>query len=121
MGRRVFGREPAAILNVFSAMVALMIGMGWFGLTENQGQAVIGVVSAGTSVWIAFAVRPLVPTMLTGLITSGFAFLAAFDWVHVTERQTGLWVAFAEIALTALAVRPHSTPVVAPAPADHTV
>jgi hypothetical protein len=118
---RIFGREPAAILNVASALVALVIGMGWFGLTENQGQAIIGVVSAGTSAWVAFSVRPIVPTVLTGLITSGFALMAAFDWVHVTERQVGLWVAFAEIALTALAVRPHSTPVIAPAPPDHSV
>lgn len=121
MGTKIFGREPAAWLNAASALVALLVGLGAFGLTEDKGQAVIAVVSAGTSVWLAFAVRPLVPTVFSGLITSGFAALAAFDVILVSTKTVGLAVAFAEMAVTVLIVRPTSTPVANPAPADHTV
>lgn len=118
---KIFGREPAAILNAVSALIALLVGLGAFGLTEDRGQALVAVASAGTSVWLAFAVRPIVPTVFAGLITSGFAALAAFDVIMVSAKTVGLVVAFAEIALTVVVVRPTSTPVAAPAPPDHTV
>jgi hypothetical protein len=114
-------REPAAILNTISALVALLVGFGAFGLTEDVGQAVIAVVSAVTSAIVAWKVRPLMPTFLTGVLTAGIAFLAAVNLIHITERQTGLAVAFLEILLTGLIVRPQSTPVVDPAPATHSV
>lgn len=118
---RIFGREPAAILNAVSAFVALLVGLGAFGLTDTEGQALVAVASAGTSLWLAFAVRPLVPTLFTGLITAGFAALAAFDVITVSGKTVGLVVAFAEIALTVIIVRPTSTPLAAPAPAQNTV
>lgn len=118
---KIFGREPAAWLNAISAGVALLVGLGAFGLTETRGQALIAVASAVTSAVLAFAVRPVVPTVLSGLITSGFAALAAFDVISISARNTGLAVAFAEVLITLLAVRPFSTPVVSPAPPDHTV
>jgi hypothetical protein len=113
----IFGRQPAMILNAFSALVAMLVGLNAIpGLDENVGQAVIAVFSAGTSAWIALHVRPLAPTIFTGIITSGTALLAAVDIVHITERQTGLIVAAAEMVLTAIVVWPNSTPV-APAAA----
>lgn len=118
---KIFGREPAAWLNAASAFVALLVGLGAFGLTETKGQALIAVISAGTSVWLAFAVRPLVPTLFTGLTTAGFAALAAFNVISVSSKTVGLAVAFAEMAMTVLVVRPTSTPLAAPAPPDHTV
>ena len=109
----IFGRQPAMILNAFSAVVAMLVGLNAVpGLNENVGQAVIAVVSAGTSAWIAWQVRPIAPTIFTGLITTGTAFLAAVDVVHITERQTGLIVAAAEMVLTAFVVGPNSTPLV---------
>lgn len=117
----IFKREPAAIINAISALVALLVGFGVFGLTEDRGQALIGVVSAVTTVWVAFSVRPVAPTILAGVMTSGVAFLAAFDVVAITERQTGLLVGAAELVLTALVVRPQSTPNADPRPAEHAV
>lgn len=118
---KILGREPAAWLNALSAVIALCVGFGAFGLTETKGQAVIGVASAVTTGLVMLAVRPVAPTLLTGLITSGVAFLAAFNLVHITERQTGLIVATGEILLTALIIRPQSTPEADPAPPTHSV
>jgi hypothetical protein len=116
-----FSREPAAWLNVLSAAIALAVGLGAFGLTENVGQAVIAFATAITTAIIAFRVRPIVPTLLAGTITTGFALLAALNVIHVSEKNTGLAVFFAEVLLTAVAVRPFSTPINDPAPATHTV
>ena len=118
---KIFSREPAAIVNVASMGVALLVAFDVFGLTEDRGQAVIGVFSAATTVFLLFQVRPIAPTVLTGLITAGVAFMAAFDLVHITQRQTGLIVAFAEVFLTALIIRPQSTPVADPRPATNSV
>ena len=118
---KIFGREPAAWLNAVSAGIALLVGLGAFGLTETTGQALIAIASAVTSLMLAFAVRPLVPTLFTGLITSGFAALAAFNVITVSAKTTGLAVAFAEMLVTVLIVRPTSTPVASPAPAQNTV
>jgi uncharacterized membrane protein len=108
----IFGRQPAMILNAFSAVIAMMVGLNAIpGLNENVGQAVIAVVSAGTTAWVAWQVRPIAPTIFTGIITSGVAFLAAVDVVRISERQTGLIVAAAEMVLTAIVVWPNSTPV----------
>lgn len=116
-----FNREPAFWLNVASAIVATLVAFGAFGLNETTGQVLIGVVSAVTTVIVAFRVKPLAPTLLTGLITSGVAFLAAFNLLHITERQTGLFVALAEVVLTGLIIRPQSTPLADPAPRTHSV
>jgi hypothetical protein len=116
-----FNREPAAYVNAFAALIALLVGLGAFGLTDTKGQALIAVVSGLTSAVLAFRVRPVVPTILSGALTSGFAALAAFDVIHLSASNVGLIVAFAEILLTAIAVRPFSTPVADPAPATHTV
>lgn len=107
----IFGRQPAMWLNAVSAVVALLVGFHAFGLTENIGQAIIALVSAITTAWIALRVRPIAPTVFTGVITSGVALLAAVDLVRITERQTGLMVAAAEMILTAVVVWPNSTPV----------
>jgi hypothetical protein len=117
----IFGREPAAILNAASAVVALLVGFNAFGLTEDVGQAAIALASALTTAWLAFRVRPLAPTLLTGVITSGVAALAAVNLVHITQRQTGLIVAAAEILLTAIIVRPQSTPLADPRPPEYSV
>lgn len=117
----IFRREPAAILNVVSAAVALVVAFGWFDINDTKGQAIIAVVSAITTAWLAFHVRPLTPTLLTGLVTSGVAFLAAFDILHITARETGLIVAFAEVLLTGIIIRPQSTPVADARPPTHAV
>lgn len=116
-----FSREPAAWLNTFSALIALLVGLKVFGLDDIKGAALVAVVSAGTSAWLAFRVRPIVPTVLSGLVTSGFAALAAFDVIHLSASNVGLIVAFAEVLITAIAVRPFSTPLSDPAPATYTV
>lgn len=116
-----FNREPAAWLNAVAAAIALLVGLGAFGLTDTTGAALVAVASAATSAILAWRVRPVVPTLLSGVLTSGFAALAAFNVINVSASNVGLIVAFAEILLTAIAVRPFSTPVADPAPASHTV
>lgn len=116
-----FNREPAAWLNAVAAAIALLVGLGAFGLTDTKGQALVAVASGLTSAILAFRVRPVVPTILSGVLTSGFAALAAFNVIHLSASNVGLIVAFAEILLTAIAVRPFSTPAADPAPASHTV
>lgn len=117
----MFNREPAAILRAFSALIALLVGFGAFGFTEDVGQAIIAFVSAAVTVFLAFRVRPLAPNLLTGVITTGAALLAAYDLIHITERQTGLFVSLAEMVLVAFVTRPQSTPLADPRPPEHSV
>lgn len=116
-----FSREPAAWLNALSALIALMIGMGWFGLTENVGQAVVAFATAVTGAVVAWKVRPMTASVLATVLTTGVALGSALDWFHLTERQVGLWVAALDIGLTLLAVRPQSTPIDDPRPPEHAI
>jgi hypothetical protein len=114
-------REPAIYLRVLAAGLALLVGFGISPmLTESTTQLILAFVAAGVGAWQAFKVRPVAPSVLATVLTTGFALAAAFNLVHVTEGQTALVLAFVEGAL-ALWLRPQSTPIAAPGDKQATV
>lgn len=114
-------REPAIYLRMLAAGLALLVGFGVSpALTESTTQLILAFVAAVIGAVQAFRVRPVAPSILATVLTTGFALAAAFNVLHVTEGQTALVLAFVEGAL-ALVLRPQSTPLAAPGDKQATV
>jgi uncharacterized protein (DUF697 family) len=108
---KIFGREPALILGVVSAILQMLVA---FGLDLSDGQtAAINAASAAVLAVItaALTARDQLVPVLVGLaqaaITLGLAF--GLDW---TQEQVAMVMATIA-ALAALVVRPQVTAVVA--------
>jgi hypothetical protein len=76
----VFGREPALWISAIAALLGVLVGFGFSGLTGHMAAAIIAVVNAAFGVWIAVRTRPVSPAVFTTLATAGFALLAAYGF-----------------------------------------
>ncbi|MFE9337778.1 hypothetical protein [Streptomyces sp. NPDC007063] len=76
---RVFGREPALVINSISAALSLLVTFQ-FGLTTAQAGAIVAVVSAVFAAVAATVTRPIAPQAFTGLVAAVAALVAAFGF-----------------------------------------
>lgn len=106
----IFGREPAVLIGAVAASLAVIIGFVPDALTTEQAGAITAFLTAAAAVWTAVKVRPLAPTLFTGVITTGATLLATFG-THLSQSQVGALAAASVALMTALVVRPQSTPV----------
>jgi len=112
---KVFGREPAVVLALISAVLQVLAVFGWNLTPEHQG-AVTAVIAATFGVFTAFFVAQdkILPALL-GLAQAGFSLLMAFGLDVGTNTQ--LAVTTLVTAAVACFVR---TQVVAPVPPNAT-
>lgn len=116
----IFGREPAVLIGMVASLLAVAIGFLPDALTVEQAGGIIAFLTAATSAWMAFKVRPIAPSVFTGVITTGATLLGAFG-LHLTQEQVGSLAAASVAILTALVVRPQSTPAADPRTLDGAV
>lgn len=112
---RWFGREPALVIQTISAVLALLVGFGISGLDDGLAAAITAVLTAAAATWVALHVRPVAPTVFTGLVTASATLAAAFG-LDLTQQQVGL-VAMAATAVMAMLTRAQVTPTSDPDPA----
>lgn len=105
----IFGREPAALISAVTALLMLFVAFGADFLSAKQAGAVEAFLAAAATVWIAVKVRPVAPTVLTGLISTGATLAAAYGF-ELDQAQVGAISAASIALMTALVVRPQSTP-----------
>ena len=104
---RWFGREPALVLQAIAAALTLLIGFGVPGLNDNLAGAIMAFLTAAAAVWTALHVRPVAPTIFSGLIAAATALVSTF-WVDITQAQTALITSFVAVLVT-LITRPQQT------------
>ncbi len=120
ISRPVFGREPAVLIGAVAALLAVLIGFVPDALTTAQAGAITAFLTAGAAVWTALKVRPVAPTLFVGVITTGATLLATFGF-DLSQSQVGAVAAASVALMTALVVRPQSTPKADPRVVDGVV
>jgi hypothetical protein len=110
---RTIRNEPALVAGVTSAALAIAITLGLH-LTVGQTGALEAAVAGGAAVIVAAATRPVAPPVLTGALSAILVCLVAFGVPRVTSATVSA-VNVAAVAVLAIVLRGHQTPV-APAP-----
>lgn len=112
---KIFGREPAVVLALFSAVLQVLATFGLNLSPELQGAAT-ALIAAVIGVWTAFSVAQdkILPALL-GFAQAGFSLLMALGLDYSSETQ--LAVSTLITAAVAAFVR---TQVVAPVPPNAT-
>lgn len=116
----IFGREPAVLIMAAASVLALLVAFGADFLTAKQAGAVELFLGAAATAWLAFKVRPLTPTLFVGLITTGSTLAAAYGF-ELNQEQVGSITAASIALMTALVIRPQSTPKADPRTIDGVV
>lgn len=106
---KIFGREPTAWLQLFTAVMAVVVAFGFDGLSADQATLLTAFVTAGFGAMNAFSVRPVAPTVFTTVITTGAALLAGYG-LDLSQEMVGS-VTAAVVAAMALATRAQVSPV----------
>lgn len=114
MDKKWFGREPALVISALASILAVLVGFGFPGLNDGMAAAIVALGYAAAGVWTAAHVRPVAPTLFTGLIAAGAALLAEFG-LHATQQQVTL-LAAAVSTLMVLVFRAQVTPAHDPLP-----
>jgi len=112
---KVFGREPAVVLALISAVLQVLATFGLHLSPELQG-AVVAVIAAVFGVWTAVQVAQdkILPALL-GLAQAGFSLLMAFGFDVGTNAQLA-----ASTLITAAVAAFVRNQVVAPVPPNAT-
>lgn len=105
---KIFGYEPAVIVYVANAAVAVLVAYG-LDLTQDQVAAVSTIATALVAVIAAVTTRPLVVSTLTGAVGTILAAVAAFG-LELSEEQIGATVTAGSLVL-ALLLRQNVSPV----------
>ncbi len=103
--------EPALITGVVQAVIGLVAGRG-FTLCAGQAGADLAVTTAVLGLHTAIATRPFQVSALTALVTAVVTLLIAFGVKNVSPGIVSTLNA-AIVAVAALLVRVHVTPVAA--------
>jgi hypothetical protein len=105
---KIFGREPTLILQGLTALLTFLVTFGWDGLSTDQAAVIVAVVAAVLTAVNALLVRPVPPTVWTGVITAGASLLAAYG-LDFSQERVGTLV-MAVTAIMAVLLRQSVTP-----------
>lgn len=102
-------REPALWIGALGAILSLLVGFGVPGLSDGLAVAITAFVTAGVAAWTAAHTTPVLPTLFSGVISTGAVLAAALGW-HLTQHQVSLTAA-AMATIVSLIARAQITPV----------
>ncbi|MEU4154710.1 hypothetical protein [Streptomyces antimycoticus] len=85
---KIFGREPVIVLNCLSAVLGLIVALGFTGLTADQAGAIVAAVSAILGGIAAAMTRPVAPQAFTAIVAAGATAVAAFGY-DVSQATIG--------------------------------
>jgi hypothetical protein len=83
-----FVREPVVILNTLSAVLGLIVSLGFTGLTAEQAGVIVALVSAILGGIAAAMTRPIAPQAFTAIVAAGATAVAAFGY-EVSQETVG--------------------------------
>lgn len=108
---KIFGREPALILQGIGALLSLAIALG-LPLTTEQAGLTVAVVSAVFGAVAAAMARPIAPQAFVAVVATVAALTASFGFELSPELIGALNATI--IAALALASRQQVSPIVGP-------
>lgn len=98
----IFGREPAVIVSLIEAALAMLVAFGVLAGLGIKGQAelalVMAVVSGLAGVYVAYVTQATLLGVCVGLLKALIA-LGAVYGLTLTVEQTGALIAFLTVAL----------------------
>lgn len=89
---KLFGQEPAALVGVVEAILALLLSFGLFKLDQDTVAAIVAAVSAGLGLLAAWATKDTLLTALVGFAKAALVLAAAYG-LSLTDSQTGSLIA----------------------------
>lgn len=92
---KVFGREPAALVGVVEAALALLVVFG-LGLTEDVALGIVAVVQAALGVYLAYVTKDTLLGVAVGLAKACLT-LAVLLGLSLTTAQSAAVVAFVAV------------------------
>jgi hypothetical protein len=111
---RIFGREPALWIAVIQAALMMLFTLGVPGIDAGLAGAISLVLTALATAWTALSVRPISPTVFTGVMVA--AVQLATRWgLDLSEVQVSSATAFVALLMT-LVLRDQVTPTADPKP-----
>jgi hypothetical protein len=114
---KIFGREPAAIVSLITALISLLVAFNFPGLSAEAGAALVTFIGG---VVIAATTRPWAPGLIAGLVASGAALAAGWGW-HLSDAQVASASALVMVAFSVYGARPQVTPAADPRVVDGVV
>lgn len=109
---KILGREPALIIGVIGAGVAVLVGLKLPGLSAGAGVAVVALLTAAIT---AATTRPVGPSLYVGVVVAGAALLAQYG-IHLSDELVANLGGFIMAAFALFGVRPQVTPTASPVP-----
>ena len=113
MTTKIFGREPAAVVGLIQAVLALAVSFGWLAWLGISGQHELGlfmaVVIGLLDLYVAWSTRSTLLAAAIGVFKALMAFVAIYGF-QLTTEQTGTAIAVITFGL-ALIQRSQTTPV----------
>lgn len=91
-GFKIFGREPAAVVGVVEAGLALLLSFGLFQLDQERVAVIVAAVSALLGLVAAWATKDTLLTALVGFAKAVLVLGAAYG-LSLTDAQTGSLIA----------------------------
>lgn len=119
MTPKLFGREPALWIAALQALLMLLFTLGVPGIDGGLAGAVSLVLTAAATAWTALSVRPVAPSIFTGLIVALVQLVARWG-VDLSDVQVGSITAFVMLLVT-LIFRAQVTPLSDPKTIDGVV
>lgn len=103
---KIFGREPALIIGVIGAGVAVLAGLKMPGLSAGAAVAIVALITAGIT---AATTRPVSPSLYVGVVVAGAALLAQYQ-IHLSGELISNLSGFVIAAFALFGVRSQVTP-----------
>jgi hypothetical protein len=82
LGPKILGREPAILLQSAHAVLLVLSSFlpAKFGLDHNTVALIQILITAAVTAWVALHVKPVAPTVLSGVVIAAVNLLARFGW-----------------------------------------
>lgn len=84
---KIFGREPAAVVGVIEALLAMLLTFGLFDLDQNRVAVIVATVSALFGLLAAWATKDTLLAALVGFAKAALVLAAAYG-LSLTDAQT---------------------------------
>lgn len=110
----LFGRNPLVWLAAIQSVLAVLVTIPAFNLSQDVAAWIMVVVSALFAIWEAVVTRPFVISVLTGAVRTLLVGLAGLG-LNLPEATLAAIVASLALVL-ALVLQPNTTPAHDPAP-----
>ena len=94
---KVFGQEPAALVGVVEAGLAVLLSFGLLDLDQNKVAAIVAVTTAVLGLVVAYATKDTMLGVLVGLSKSVLVLGVAYG-LTLTDAQSGALMALVVIA-----------------------